>query len=333
MTVYDLGSIDPEAANSSHVLVVDLVGADQRVLDIGCSTGYLGKELVRRGCTVDGVEVDPEAAEAARAHLRTVTTLDLDRDDLAEALAGEQYDRIVLADVLEHLMRPQDVLEAAASLLAPGGKIVISVPNVSHGSLRLGLMQGRWRYRDTGLLDRTHIRFFTRDTIVELVHAAGLSVERLRSTTLDPLDSEIEIDRNNLPDALVGWVRSQPEAFNYQYVLLVEPGAERRVPPLEPAEVLPSMLEVHEASSELQDVAALQAERLALLRKVLTLRDHAVGAEAELGQARRDRERAERRFGEARQELEAVRASASWRLGHTAVAPLSKARRVLRGGE
>jgi 2-polyprenyl-3-methyl-5-hydroxy-6-metoxy-1,4-benzoquinol methylase len=166
VTVYDMESIDPEAANTSHALVLELVGRDRRVLDVGCSTGYLGKVLADRGCVVDGVEIDAEAADLAREHLHTVTEIDLDRDDLAQALAGAQYDCIVMADVLEHLTRPEAVLESAISLLAPGGEVVISVPNVTHGSLRLALMQGRWDYRDTGLLDRTHIRFFTRDSIL-----------------------------------------------------------------------------------------------------------------------------------------------------------------------
>lgn len=331
MTVYDLGSIDMEAANSSHVLVVDLVDGAQRVLDVGCSTGYLGKELVNRGCTVDGVEIDPEAAEVARGHLRTVTVLDLDDDDLAEALGEERYDRIIFADVLEHLMNPLRALEQAKRLLAPGGQIVISVPNVSHGALRLGLMQGRWEYRETGLLDRTHIRFFTRATIVELVHSAGLSVTRLRSTTLDPLASEIELDREKLPAALVSWVRTQEEAFNYQYVLLVAPGDDTHVPPVEPAEVVPTMDEIHHGTDALEEIGAVQAERNALRRKVLTLRDHAIGAEAELGQARRDRARAERERDAALHDVEVLRASASWRVGQAAVAPLSKVRRVLRG--
>ncbi len=330
MSVYDLGSIDMDAPNSSHVLVVDLVGPGKRVLDVGCSTGYLGKELISRGCTVDGVEIEPEAAEVARTHLRNVTVLDLDQDELT-SVGEEQYDCIIFADVLEHLMRPQAALKQAVRLLAPGGSIVISVPNVAHGALRLGLLQGRWEYQETGLLDRTHIRFFTRSTLVELVHAAGLSVTRLRSTTLDPLASEIALDRENLPEALVSWVRTQEEAFNYQYVALVTPGTDRDVPPVEPAGIVPMMEEIHYGSERLEDIGAVQAERNELRRKVLTLRDHAVGAEAELGQARRDRESAEAARDAALQELEALRASASWRLGQLAVAPLSKARRTLRG--
>lgn len=331
MTVYDLESIDPAAVNTSHALVVDLVGEGRRVLDVGCSTGYLGRALIDRGCSVDGVEIDPEAAQIAREHLGTVDVLDLDRDDLAEALAGRTYDRIVFADVLEHLMQPQRVLAAAATLLAPGGQIVISVPNVAHGSLRLGLLQGLWEYRDTGLLDRTHIRFFHRRSIVELVTGAGLGVTRLRSTVVDPLASEVELDRENLPDALVGWVRAQAEAFDYQYVLSAAPSdAPGPVPPLERAAEIPEMVEVDDRG-RLQDVAALQADVARLRRSVLTLRDHAVGAEAELGHARRERDRFEQEAAAARHDLVELRRSRSWRVGQLLVTPLSRVRTAVRG--
>lgn len=337
VSVYDLESIDPEAANTSHALVVELVGAGQRVLDIGCSTGFLGEVLIERGCTVDGVEVDPDAAELARKRgLRTVTVMDLDREDVAAALDGELYDRIILADVLEHLMRPAAVLASAAKLLAPGGQIVISVPNVTHGSLRLALLQGRWDYRDTGLLDRTHIRFFTRASILALADEAGLQVTRLRSTVVDPLASEVELDREALPDVVVDWVRSRPESFNYQYVLVVEKAGDEGVAPtpeLEPAAVLPEMAEAQEGGRVLLMLEAdrLLEENTTLRRKVLTLRDHAVGAEAELGTARRERSIAERKLSRAEHDVAELRASASWRVGQFVVAPLSRVRRAIRG--
>ncbi|MBO9555478.1 class I SAM-dependent methyltransferase [Cellulomonas sp.] len=337
MSVYDLESVDPDAANTSHALVLEQVGTGARVLDIGCSTGFLGEVLIERGCTVDGVEVDPDAAEIARKRgLRTVTVMDLDREDLAATLEGQQYDRIILADVLEHLMRPGAVLAAASTLLAPGGQIVISVPNVTHGSLRLALLQGRWDYRDTGLLDRTHIRFFTQESILALVEEAGLQVARLRSTIVDPLASEVELDRDALLPEIVEWVRSEPSSFDYQFILVVEkiaPGQVRRPSPaLEQAVVLPEMVEAAEnGRALLLEKAALAAEITSLRRKVLTMRDHAVGAEAELGTARRERAIMERKLAQAEHDVAELRASASWRVGQMVVAPMSKVRRAIRG--
>jgi 2-polyprenyl-3-methyl-5-hydroxy-6-metoxy-1,4-benzoquinol methylase len=337
VSVYDLGSVDPEAINTSHALVIDLVGEGQRVLDIGCSTGYVGEALVARGCTVDGVELDPEAAELARKRgLRTVTVLDVDREDLAAALEGQQYDRIILSEILEHLLRPAEVLAAAVTLLAPGGQVVVSVPNVTHGSLRLALLQGRWDYRDTGLLDRTHLRFFTEESILELVARAGLQVTRLRSTVVDPLASEVELDPDDLPAELVEWVRSKPDSFNYQFVLAAEPArpgtAAAPRPELETADVLPEMVEASQSDTTLLlEKRALVAEVAELRRKVLTLRDHAVGAEAEVGTARRERAIMARKLAQAEHDVAELRASASWRVGQLVVAPLSKVRRTIRG--
>ena len=330
VTVYDLESIDPDAANTSHALVFGLVGRDRRVLDVGCSTGYLGKALAGRGCVVDGVEKDPEAAQLARQHLQTVTEVDLDREDLARAVPGRQYDRIVFADVLEHLLDPGAVLESAVSLLAPDGEVVISVPNVTHGSLRLALLQGRWDYRDTGLLDRTHIRFFTRGSILDLLRKSGFEVTELHATVVDPLSSEVELDRGLLPGALVDWVRAQAESFNYQYVIRARPGIQQgETPPVDLAAHLPEMDAVPDAETTFRDLDNFRNELAGLRRNILTLRDHAIGAEASIGAARAEVEVVRAELGRALAELAAVKASRTWRAGKIVLSPVSVARRVL----
>ncbi len=330
MTVYDLESIDPDAANTSHALVFGLVGRDRRVLDVGCSTGYLGKALASRGCVVDGVEKDPEAAQLAREHLHTVTELDLDREDLAQAFPGRQYDRIVFADVLEHLLNPGAVLESAISLLAPGGEVVISVPNVTHGSLRLALLQGRWDYRDIGLLDRTHIRFFTRGSIVDLVRESGLAVIELHSTVVDPLCSEVELDPGLLPRAVVDWVRAQAESFNYQYVIRARAGVqEGEAPPVDLAAHLPEMDAIPDAEETFRDLDDFRNELATLRRNILTLRDHAIGAEASIRTARAEVDVVRADLHRALAELAAVKASRTWRAGKMILSPAGVARRIL----
>ena len=99
---------------------------------------------------------------------------------------------MVLADVLEHLREPARALRDATDLLREGGRLVLSVPNVAHGALRLALLQGRWSYTETGLLDRTHLHFFTRTSLFELVEGAGLAVDQLRATVADPLGVEVD---------------------------------------------------------------------------------------------------------------------------------------------
>ena len=101
---------------------------------------------------------------------------------------------IVFGDVLEHLLDPATVLTSSLELLRPGGSIVISIPNVAHGAVRLALLQGRWNYTDTGLLDKTHIRFFTLTPCSRCWSRPGLSVTEFRSTVADPLATEIPVD-------------------------------------------------------------------------------------------------------------------------------------------
>ena len=326
MTVYDLESIDPEALNTSHAQVAVLVGNDKTVLDVGCSTGYLARVLISQGCTVDGVEIELEAAEIARRHLRNVFVVDLDRDDLAAEVGETRYDSIVMADVLEHLVDPGRALSAAASLLAEGGEIVISVPNVAHGALRLALLQGRWDYRETGLLDRTHLRFFNRESIVELIRGAGLTVEEIRATINDPLSTEIKIDENRLPFGLVDWVRTQPWSFDYQYVLRTRLGGADEDPEVIPATEVPEMAESRRRERELRETDMSELERIELWRKVLTLRDYVIGAEAELGNSRAEIDRLTKDRNQWRQAANEMRASASYRLGHLVVGPAKRIR-------
>lgn len=157
--------------------VVALVPAwCQRVLDVGCAAGVVGATLKRRqGCAVTGIERDPVAASAARAVLDEVLELDLETPDVdwGARLGRERFDCLVYADVLEHLREPAALLEAQRGLLRPGGVAIVSVPNVRHYPVVLGLLRGEWRYQDEGVLDRTHLRFFTRRSLLTLLAESG----------------------------------------------------------------------------------------------------------------------------------------------------------------
>jgi 2-polyprenyl-3-methyl-5-hydroxy-6-metoxy-1,4-benzoquinol methylase len=213
--------------SESHRLVLEAIPAGARVLDVGCATGYLAAELARRGSTVDGVEVDPVAAEQARAHCRAVVVGDLEAPathaEVERMLAGVGVggpDFIVCADVLEHLRDPWSVLAWLGTLVAPGGRVVISVPNIAHWTARRALLRGRFDYADHGLFDRTHLRFFTRASAAELARRAGLAVlaERPAGAPL-PLESRVPAIRR-VRDRCV---RRCPEAFALQFVLVLSP--------------------------------------------------------------------------------------------------------------
>ncbi len=174
--VYRLG----RRGYGTHAALLELVRPGARLLDLGSAGGYLS-ELARdrKGAAVLAVDLDAEACAESRA--RGVETLE---GDVAEMLAGETlvsrgpFDQVLLADVLEHLAWPQASLERVPALLAPGGEVIISVPNVAYLRARLRLLRGRWDYEPTGIFDRTHLRFFTRRTAREMVEGAGLRVAR-----------------------------------------------------------------------------------------------------------------------------------------------------------
>jgi len=170
--------------------VADLVpeGA-RRILDVGCGAGELGRVLKgRAGRVVVGIEAHPAAAAAARQVLDEVLEVDLDTLEVLPWPDGS-FDCVICADILEHLREPARLLPLFHRLLAPDGRLVMSVPNVRHAAVLVPLLvHGRWQYRDEGILDRTHLRFFTIEQLAEMLLAAGFSIERVQGmkSTLEP---------------------------------------------------------------------------------------------------------------------------------------------------
>lgn len=152
-----------------------------RVLDVGCSSGVMAGALVDRGHAVVGIETDPALAAEARGRIPVV--LEDDVETLAAAgtpLAEGPFDCIVFADVLEHLRDPWTVVRWAEPQLAPGGSVVISVPNIRHLETFVALgLRRRWPYKDVGIFDRTHLRFFARENLPDLLAGTPLTIVTL----------------------------------------------------------------------------------------------------------------------------------------------------------
>ena len=162
--------------------VMALVPAEtRRLLDVGCSNGTLGAALKERdGARVTGIELDPAMAGQARTVLDTVHVGSVEDDTLFERLGDERYGCIVFADLLEHLVDPWKALGRFVERLEPDGVVVASLPNIRHyTTIRTLLFSGYWPYRDRGLHDRTHLRFFTLRNVRELFASAGLEVQAL----------------------------------------------------------------------------------------------------------------------------------------------------------
>jgi 2-polyprenyl-3-methyl-5-hydroxy-6-metoxy-1,4-benzoquinol methylase len=159
-------------------LLLEWVGEGKRVLEVGCSTGYMSRALVERGCGVTGIEGDPTAAERARAYCQAVHVLDLNAPDWIAVFPERGFDVVLLGDVLEHLVMPDGALLQLREVLNSDGALVVSLPNVVHWITRLKILFGRFDYEPWGTLDHTHLRFFTTKTAHALIEAAGYRITR-----------------------------------------------------------------------------------------------------------------------------------------------------------
>jgi SAM-dependent methyltransferase len=150
-----------------------------RVLDVGCGFATTSERIQKLGNEVTGIESSSVACETAAKRIAHVIEGDLASVDLGDA----RFDAIIFADVLEHVPWPLGVLKRYLQWLAPGGSVLVSLPNVGLWSVRFAHLAGRWEYGDTGVLDRTHLRFFTRRSARWLLREAGLDTV---STTCNP---------------------------------------------------------------------------------------------------------------------------------------------------
>ncbi|MGP1629782.1 MAG: class I SAM-dependent methyltransferase [Giesbergeria sp.] len=143
------------------------------VLELGPGPGAMTRVLRARGYPVTVVENDPEALGVLQALDAECISGDLDGSDWIKTLAGRRFDAILACDVLEHLRRPDEVLRALAGMLAPSGRLIISIPNIAYAGVVAGLRQGMFDYSDKGQLDRTHVHFFTRRSLERMLLDCG----------------------------------------------------------------------------------------------------------------------------------------------------------------
>jgi 2-polyprenyl-3-methyl-5-hydroxy-6-metoxy-1,4-benzoquinol methylase len=209
--------------------VVRIIGHGKRVLDVGCAGGHIAQALRNRGNTVVGIELDRQAAAKAGEFCERVIVADLDAFDF-DALGEDRFDVVLASDVLEHLKDPVRVLKRLGTLVADDGIVVLSLPNVAHASVRLALMQGSFPYADVGLLDRTHLRFFTRGTVLEAVAHADLEVIDLHTIDAEPEAGGVPFDPAKLPPGVMESVREDPDARVFQFIVVAVPTASAGYP-------------------------------------------------------------------------------------------------------
>jgi len=171
---------------SSHSKILGLLGQGESklLLDVGCAQGHLLTAAYEAGWWTVGIEYNEEDASVARNCGLDVRTGSAE-DELVKL--NQKFDVVVIADVLEHLIDPEKVLQGIRNLLAPGGKVIISLPNIAHLSVRLSLGAGRFNYSDRGILDRTHLHFYTRRSINQLCTQTKFEIQ---SWTVTPAPIE-----------------------------------------------------------------------------------------------------------------------------------------------
>ena len=294
---------DPDAPNNTAASIYRFArSGGTRVLDIGSGPGIVSGHLARHdGRDVTCIDADEDSLVAARERgVQTTHHRDLDTDDWAADVEGQRFDVIILADVLEHLRSPGSVLEhiRTSGMLADDGFLVVSIPNAAHEAVITELLGGRFNYQADGLLDNTHIRWFTRRSFLEVASGAGFEAVELARTERSLEQTEF---RSGSPDVPPDLRRSladlNDEARTYQFVFRLVPGAAS-------AEIERLRREREELSEQLLD--ATEAARHA--SQQLQVAEHQLARAGQLEQQLADaverRDTLTTALGEARAELD-----------------------------
>ena len=173
---YDRPQSSREALHPEHKKVLDWVGSGKRVLELGCHTGNLSRWLQAQGCEVTGVELNGVALDHARQYLAEAYNADLEDTSFWGSLLPRQFDVVLALHVLEHLTDPWSALKRISAALAPDGTLIVGLPNVCSAAVRFEIFLGRFKYEDTGVMDRTHVRFFDQASARELLQSGGFEV-------------------------------------------------------------------------------------------------------------------------------------------------------------
>lgn len=294
--------------NDAHGIALQLVGTGKRVLELGAANGHVTKELAARGNSVVAVEIDDALRDELARFADKVIIANLDDLELPSLVDFEQFDVVLAGDVLEHTVNTRLVLEQMRLLIKPDGHLVVSVPNIAHGDVRLALLDGEFRYRDVGILDRTHRTFFTRETLVEFLEVNGFGNLEIFASTTPVGSTEIRPDMSNLPQGAIDHVVRDPLSIVYQYVVKATPHhtttshskldvsrggnfqSDPRLFTFESAltRLTTELSEARDMSNRVDEQLAALSQQIAQLNlgEGLALRDYSLGLLAELGEAR-----------------------------------------------
>jgi methionine biosynthesis protein MetW len=277
-----------------------LIPTGSSVLDVGCGRGAFARHLTTYGCPVTGIDInDRSVAEAAQWCVQAIAG-DVETLDLAGVFGDEIFDVITCLDVLEHLKDPAATLRRLVGMLHPGGRVVVSIPNVTHAAVRLQLLQGSFARTENGLLDRTHLQFFDRSGLEDMIVSAGMVATDRLYVRRAVEETEIDLDWAEISEDAVATAASGEDADVYQFVWSLAPssgqpstlGMEALWFELETAraEIGRLRLQIPAESSVNRAAAAPDLEwQLGHARRVLKQRDE-VARQAHAAKARSDKQ-------------------------------------------
>lgn len=191
--------------HSPHVKIINLIEGGKVCLDVGCASGYIARELKKKKCSTYGIEIDPISVCEAQKYCVEVLNVDVEKLEGLPFNWPNKFDVIIFSDILEHLIRPDLVLYRLRRYVKPDGYVIASIPNIARIEIRLKLTFGFFEYRNSGILSKSHLRFFTLKSAKKLFKIAGYQVERVDYTGLGSM------------------IRLLPALFAFQFIMVARP--------------------------------------------------------------------------------------------------------------
>lgn len=180
--------------------ILEIVGQGKVILEVGSSSGYMTRAFLENDCIVDVVEIHPEAISNLPKKVRNIFNLSIEDNNIYNKLG--RYDFVIMADVLEHLVNPEKVLKNLSKAVSFGTKLLVSLPNIASWILRKQLFfKGDFEYQESGILDKTHLHFYTVNSLPKILSANGWKINEVIGTiTRLPLEGMV----SKLP--VMGWI-------------------------------------------------------------------------------------------------------------------------------
>lgn len=191
MSHYSGHKFNLDTDNDSWSHLYQLIDPHTRLLDVGCANGNFGAALKEtKSCEVIGIDIDRDDLALAKKQLDAVFLLDITKDEISHL---GMFDYILFADVIEHLVDPRSVLQRIKPLLKKNGKILFSIPNMAHVSVRIDLLEGNFPYKDRGLLDKTHLHFYESREVDSVFEDSGYTIVHMHPTVVMPTLKTIKL--------------------------------------------------------------------------------------------------------------------------------------------